>query len=313
METHSHSHSLLALALALALAGCGPSADAYPFVRGDASTVDAFRAHDTGVHADMGPPTVPNDPLENWGDAGMLGPLTGIFALEVRVNATVVVPIMTRQLYRVRIQQSGAHVRARIQACVIDLASIQGIATLAFTPGAVGAIRMHVVDIEGDYLSSTNPIGATFTPPRTTVVIGAMLTNPETDALPTMMMPTSAIDEDMDGHPGVTIDAINVIVCHNIPQQVYAAFRASINLNGMVTDINTIEGSVDPSVDQSILGISDGCLTVAENLQIMVQPGSAFTARRVDMTEDLNGDGNVSCPEIGWYAPRLFPDGYWLR
>jgi hypothetical protein len=260
----------------------------------------------------MGPPDVPRDPLEDWGDAGMPGPLSGIFALEVRVNATVVVPIMTRQLYRVRLLQTGTHVRARIQACVIDLASITGIATLAFTPAAVSAIRSHVVDVEGDYLSAASPIGATFTPPRTTVVIGAMLASPETDPLPTMMMPATAVDEDMDGHPGVTIDAINVIVCHNIPQQVYAAFRASVALTGTVTDLDTIEGSADPSVAQSVLGISDPCLTVAESLQITVQPGSAFTARRVDVTEDLNGDGNVTCPEIGWYAPRLF-GSYWLR
>lgn len=309
----SHSHSRL-VALALALAACGPSADGYAILHQDhccdAGSHDANHPRDVG-HMDVGPPVVPREPQENWGDAGVaLGPLTGIFALEVVVEANVVVDIETRQLYRVRLEQAGTHVRARIQACVIDLANISGVASLTFTPTAVDAIRMHVIDVQGDFLSNANPIGAVFTPPRITVVIGAHLANPDTDPLPTMMDPTNAFDEDGDGHPGVSIDA-TAVVCR-APQQAYAAFRATVALSGTVTDPNVFAGTADPAVDESVLGISDPCLSVANSLHILVRPGSMFHARRVGTTEDLNGDGNVTCPEIGWAGPRLFGN-YWLR
>jgi hypothetical protein len=295
------------LGLALALGACGPSRDGYPILHTDhccdGGPPDAGRM-------DAGPPDVPPEPLEAWDTTGA-GPLTGIFALEVVVNASVVVDIQTRQLYRVRLLQNGTHVRARIQACVIDLANLPRLASLSFTPGAVNAIRMHVVEEEGDFLSDANPLGAVFAPPRTTVVIGANLANPETDPLPTMMDPANAIDEDMDGHPGVSIDARDVIVCH-APQQVYAAFRASVALSGTVSDLDVFEGTADPTVDQSVLDISDGCLSVARSLAVMVKPGSVFHAHRVGDAEDLDHNGNVSCPEIGWAGARLFGD-YWLR
>ena len=306
------SSQTIAVAALLALS-CGPSRDGYAILHEDhccdAGSRDANRPHDTGVHVDSGPPDVPPEPLEDWDTTGA-GPLTGIFALEVVVLANVVVDIETRQLYRVRILQNGTNVRARIQACVIDLTTINGVASLTFAPAAEQAIRTHILDFQGDYLSDASPIGAVFSPPRATVVIGATLAMPETDPLPTMMEPALAVDEDMDGNPGVTIDA-TAVVCSG-PQQAYAAFRASVLLSGTVTDLDVFEGSAEPGVDQQVLGYSDPCLSIATSLQVMVRPGSTFHAHRVGDAEDLDHNGNVSCPEVGWAGARLFGD-YWLR
>jgi hypothetical protein len=258
---------------------------------------------------DAGPPDVPPEPLESWDTTGA-GPLTGIFALEVIVKANVVIDIETRQLYRVRLLQNGTNVRARIQACVIDLTTIQNVASLTFAPAAEAAIRTHILDFEGAYLSNANPLGAVFTPPRATVVIGANLAVPETDPLPTMMEPALAIDEDMDTHPGVSIDA-TAVVCDG-PQQAYAAFRATVALSGTVSDLDVFEGTADPTIDQQVLGYSDPCLSIASSLRVRVLPGSTFHAHRVGDAQDLDHNGNVSCPEIGWAGARLFGD-YWLR
>lgn len=300
------------VAATLALTGCGPSRDGYAVLHEehccDAGSRDANRPQDGG-RMDAGPPDVPPEPLEPWDETGA-GPLTGIFALEVVVLANVVVDLETRQLYRVRLLQNGTHVQARIQACVIDLATIRGVASLAFTPAAEAAIRTHVLDFDGDFLSQADPLGAVFTPPRATVVIGANLAMPETDALPTMATPSLAIDEDADGNPGVTIDA-TAVVCRD-PAQAFAAFRASVLLSGTVDDLDVFSGTADPSVDQSVLGYTNDCLSVATSLNVMVRPGSTFHAHRVGATEDLDGNGNVSCPEIGWAGARLFGD-YWLR
>lgn len=297
---------------ALTLAACGPSRDAYAILHEDhccdAGSFDANRPRDAG-HMDAGPPDVPPEPLEPWDETGA-GPLTGIFALEVVVLANVVVDLETRQLYRVRLLQNGTHVQARIQACVIDLATIRGVASLTFTPTAEAAIRTHILDFEGDFLSNANPLGAVFNPPRATVVIGANLAMPESDPLPTMMDPALAIDEDHDGNPGVTIDA-TAVVCRE-PAQAYASFRAGVTLSGTITDLDVFEGTAEPAVDQSVLGYSDPCLSVASSLHVVVRPGSTFHAHRVGTTEDLDGNGNVSCPEIGWAGARLFGD-YWLR
>ncbi len=287
------------------VAACGPSADAYPILH-----EGHVAARDAGpVRGDSGPPVVPPEPLEDWDTTGA-GPLSGIFSLEVTVLANVVIDLETRQLYRVRLLQNGTNVRARIQACVIDLATIHGVASLTFTPAAEDAIRSHILDFQGDFLSNANPLNAVFSPPRAIVVIGANLAMPQTDPLPTMMDPSLAIDEDHDGNPGVSIDA-TALVC-TAPQQAYAAFRATVLLNGTVTDLDAFDGTADPTVDQSVLGYTDPCLSIATTLHVTVRPGSTFRARRVGDTEDLDHNGNVSCPEIAWAGPRLFGD-YWLR
>jgi hypothetical protein len=320
MVTRTMIGSLL---LAASLVACGPSRDGYAYVRldhcpagidaGPEAICDGRDASiDVGIDTgptDGGPPIVPDEPLEDWDETGA-GPLTGIYAVEVQVLANVVVNLETRQLYRVRMLQHGTSVRVRLQACVIDLASIRGLADLHFTHDAEDAIRGHIIELEGNYLSAADPIGATFAPPRTFVTIGADLAMPDTDALPTMADPTLALDEDADGNPGVTIDA-TAVVCDE-PEQVFAAFRASIALSGVVNDVASFDGTVDPSVEQSVLGYTDPCLSVAASLVVTIRPGSMFHARRVGAAEDLDGNGNVSCPEVAWAGGPLFGD-YWIR
>jgi hypothetical protein len=304
--------ALVATVFTASLLSCGPSRDGYAFVREEHCPPDCDASTDGGIdggRTDGGPPTVPDEPLEDW-DLTDAGPLSGIFALEVAVLANVVVDLETRQLYRVRMLQHGTNVRVRLQACVIDLASIRGLADLHFTPAAESAIRSHVIELEGDYLSAADPIGATFAPPRTFVTIGADLPMPDTDPLPTMADQALALDEDLDGNPGVTIDA-TAVVC-DLPEQVFASFRASIALSGVVGDLDAFDGAVDPGVEQSVLGYTDECLRVAASLVVEIRPGSAFHARRVGAAEDLDGNGNVSCPEVAWAGGSLFGD-YWVR
>ena len=89
-----------------------------------------------------------------------------------------------------------------------------------------------------------------------------------------------------------------------------AAIRATVGMSATIEDLDRLEGAVTPTLDQSILGISDRCLTAASTIQIEILEGSRFTAIRVGDAEDLDDNGNVSCPELTWYAPRLFGD-FW--
>ena len=66
---------------------------------------------------------------------------------------------------------------------------------------------------------------------------------------------------------------------------------------------------VDPTLEQSILGISHRCLSAATTLEVEILDGSTFSAVRVGADEDIDGNGNVTCPELVWYAPRIFDEG----
>ena len=297
-----------AIAIAL-LAGCGPSAGDYPFVRGEGCEEGCDP--DAGVDAgggDAGPPVIPDEPLEDWDETGA-GPLTGIFAVEVTIPARAVVDVETRQIYRLRILQRDETTRLRITPCRFSLPSVPSVATLTIPARLEEVLRSLSIENEGAFLSAADPIGATLTAPPTVVVLGAALSDPATDPLPTEGDPATAIDQDEDGHPGVTVDA-ETVLCRTPPDQIYLALRASVAMTAVVDDLDRFAGDVTPSLDQSVLGISDRCLTAASTLEIEILEGSAFGAVRVGGGEDLDGNGNVSCPEIGWYAARLFGD-YW--
>jgi hypothetical protein len=297
---------LLVLSL---LAACGPSADDYPYLRDEHDPDGGPMTIDAGPPADAGPPDIPDEPLEDWDTTGG-GPLTGIFAVEVTVNLNVVIDIEARQLYRLRILQDGTSLRTKTQPCVIDLPTVSGVAELSLPPALERVLRSKAIEDEGDFLSMADPVGAIFDPPASALVLGAELASPLTDPLPTMDDLATAVDEDEDGQPGVTVDA-RTILCRE-PEQAYAAIRAIADLSGTVEDLDTITGGVAPGLDQSILATSDPCLAAASTLVITVREGSSFRAIRVGDAEDYDMNGNVSCPEIAYYAAPLFGD-HWLR
>jgi hypothetical protein len=301
---------MVRLALAIVLLGCGPSADGYPFLREagcerpcepDAGIPDA------GMN-DSGPPEIPEEPLEAWDETGA-GPLTGIFAVEVVIPARAIVELETRQIYRLRILQRAEQTRLLISPCKFSLPSIPSAATLTIPPRLEDVLRSIAIDREGAFLSQADPVGATIMTPQVFVVLGADLAMPETDPLPTEDMPAGALDQDADGMPGVTIDA-STVLCRTAVEQIYAALRASVTMSATIDDLDRFEGTVMPTLEQTVLGISHRCLTAASTLEIEILDGSTFTAIRVGEAQDIDGNGNVSCPEMGHNAGRLFGE-YW--
>ncbi|MBZ0120785.1 MAG: hypothetical protein K8H88_27575 [Sandaracinaceae bacterium] len=295
--------------------GCGPSAGAYPFVREagceqgcdpDSGARDAGVA-DAGPPVDAGPPAIPDEPLEDW-DTTDQGPLSGVFAVEVLIPARAVIDLETRQIYRLRLLQRGQDVRVRITPCRFSLPSVPGVATLVIPPRLEEVLRSLAIEDQGQFLSAPDPIGATLAPPRTTIVLGAELTDPVADPLPTRDAQSSAIDQDTDGEPGVTV-GVDTGLCRS-PEELYAALRASVALSARIEDVDRFSGTVDPTLDQSVLGVSHRCLNAAASLQIELVDGATFTAVRVGDGQDLDMNGNVSCPEIAWAAVPLFGE-YW--
>jgi hypothetical protein len=79
-----------------------------------------------------------------------------------------------------------------------------------------------------------------------------------------------------------------------------------VKLSGKVVTPDRIDGKADVTLDESVVGMSDDCLTSAAQIKILVQPGSTIKAVRVGDAEDLDHNGNVSCPELAIGAEKLF-------
>ncbi len=291
----------------VALAACGPSASDVPFLREAGDHCPLGGCVDSSILAlDDGGDPITWDPLEEWdgGDAG--GPLSGIFAVEATVLARAGVEVQSKQLYRLRILQQGAWIHQKTTLCSLSLPSISGTVTLAIPDNLRTLIRSRSTETEGTYLSTDQIIQAKYLPPPFLQVFGASLANPATDPLPTMDSGV-ATDDDGDGLPGVTLIA-NTIVCSVNPQKLYVALRVSGELGGTVQTPDIITGLAQIHLDESVVGYSDPCLSVASMIKISVEPNSPFRAQRVGAAQDLNGDGNVSCPEIVDTAATVFPD-----
>ena len=119
-----------------------------------------------------------------------------------------------------------------------------------------------------------------------------------------------ALDQDDDGQPGVTV-AADTVLCR-APGELYLSLRATVDMSATIDDLDRIEGSVAPTLEQSVLGVSDRCLNAAASLDIELLDGSTFTALRTDETQDYDDNGNVSCPEMNLYAESLFGD-FWAQ
>lgn len=291
----------------LLLSACGPSAEDYAPLRTERLDGGPDAGPDSGPQ-DGGPPAIPDEPLEEWDTTGA-GPLTGIFAIEVVIPAMVtVVEVEARQLFRLRIVQRGRSLRMRVTPCKIHLPAVEGLAELSIPPALEATLREKSVEDEGDFLSADDPIGARFTPPPAVLVLGATLADPIADPLPTPEDPGAAVDEDGDGNPGVSVDA-ETVLCRST-EQAFLALRAVARLSATIDDVDAFEGDVEPDLEWSILGTTHECLEPARDIAIEIVEGSAFRAVRLGESEDLDGNGNVTCPEIGWAAVPLFGEAW---
>lgn len=297
----------LALGLgALALAHCGPK-DEVPVLRDDHCPVKG--CSDAGSQGDGGPLVIPPEPLEPWDTTGE-GPLSGIFAVETTINARVGIPVATRQIFRLRIVQKGKSLQQKTTLCAFKLPKVEGVATLVIPPALQELMATKHVETSGEFLSSESVVGALYQPPPSLLVVGATLKDPVKDKLPTKDDLTKAIDEDGDQNPGVTLLASVVTCGEDKFEKLYVALRTGVKLSGKVITPDRIEGKADVDLDQSVLGFSDDCLTTAAQINILVEPGSPFRAIRVGQAEDIDQNGNVSCPELGANAGKLF-GSYW--
>ena len=139
--------------------------------------------------------------------------------------------------------------------------------------------------------------GLHFVTPWITSVNGARLEDPESDPLPTRADDPRVVDQDGDGKPGLTVRVS--IMGGLIGGDVYVVQRDRSKLSGTVVSPDEVEGLVEWSSEQSVLGASDSFLlggTAAHSDPIAEH--SYFRARRVDDA--------TSCADLRLMAGTLF-------
>ena len=288
-----------AVGVFVAAAACGPdAANDKPLRSTHACLPGACLEAAAPPTGDSGPG---NTALEPWPDESA-GPRSGIYAALAVVGATVSIEKVTlKLLFRLRILTTGTITKQSTTLCAFKLPSVPGVATLVIPPLLQNVIQENSdVVAQGDYLSSMGD----YKPPPFLLVLGAKLKNPATDMLPTMADLSGEWDEDHDGHPGVTVDA-TVALC-SASQELYVALRTGGTLSGKVTGTDTIDGTMNLFEEESVLGYSNMCLSIASSITPKLTPNSPFHAQRLADEAELHTSGNVTCSDIVAKAPALF-------
>ena len=96
-----------------------------------------------------------------------------------------------------------------------------------------------------------------FDQPTYIEVRGAVLENPQTDALPIDAEDSRVVDQDQDGFPGMTIQ-VNLLGF--ISAQIYVVQRVQYALSGTVISPTRIEGSIDWIDEQIVLAATNSML-----------------------------------------------------
>jgi hypothetical protein len=118
--------------------------------------------------------------------------------------------------------------------------------------------------------------------PVYTEVRGATLADPETDPLPRDPYDPRVVDQDGDGHPGMTIP---VTVAGLVHGDTYVVHRLRYSLDGKVIDANTVAGRIDWTSEQNVLAATDLILTLPYSAAPHPDPTRhVFVMERVDET-----------------------------
>jgi hypothetical protein len=310
MRPRGTIHVVIALASAAAVACGGPKAG-----RPDAEI--------------FGEQCVPGGTFDLDGRAAV----QGILNVHVDASGLVEVDTTAELLIAMDVVQTGTSVAVTASACAIQIPDvpIQG----QEKPIHLEVTQQTVDSVSGvagsASLSSPDQVCATFKSGLFVIVLGALFDQseiataplPEADSTgyfrfcpPSADTPCSlaigsscACDQESDTRPGATLLAYNVPAVNL--DQIYATLRTEFSLDGQVFSSDKVEGEIDATIEQGILGChkTDGNLCDASevgavknlNPKITQQPGnpSRFRAARVPV--------GTTCAQIVQMKDQLFP------
>jgi hypothetical protein len=254
--------------LALACVGA-PTAWAQNTVEGMLSSASTMGAS-AWVAAGTAAPSIPEPAFEGPALDGTWGQVF-VTTTETRVPVLGTIRSVTTALLVMEVTQDQDWVQISRSVCAIDVDSGTAVVNTTIPAAFVRAIpesrsTVQLVERDAEWTLSGWSL---------TEVVGMALDQPSTEMLPTSADDPRVTDADGDGHPGVTVQVRGIV-----RGEVYVAQRGISTLSTTVVDENTIDGQVNWSAQQVVLGASNRML-LGENDARPSSRGNYFSSRRV--------------------------------
>jgi hypothetical protein len=221
------------------------------------------------------------------------------FAMKLRVSTLMpgiwnpdnLEEVRTTSYLRVDWIRDGAEVMWTEELCDINSTEAHGAQT-SFPRAFISSMPQR------DRFASLSEaeVGATFETETYLSLDGVELDEAWTDTLPTSSGDPRIFDQDSDGHAGITIHVDAGIVAGDI----YVVQRSQYQMTGLVVAQDRIEAYIDYDADQSILGASNGVLTMVE---VEPQRNPDSTASYVIFQQV---DDDTTCSDIKAAGESLF-------
>ncbi len=184
-------------------------------------------------------------------DVGLSGTWAGLKILSDSATFPLVggVARTTTLVQRLAIAQAGSALIISGTYCAADFDNGPSLTTV-IDPEFV--CSLDAVVVEGSVDASSTP--TRFAQSWSTELHGVRLDDPEGDSLPTSAGDPRVFDQDRDGKPGITVHAC---AFGGIIGDVYVVERLRTRLEGEAVSPDRIEGRVEGTVEQVILGATN--------------------------------------------------------
>jgi len=215
---------------------------------------------------------------------GPLPNLSGRWAMLQVTSQIGAIPLLgertraTSSLLLLDVHQDGLAIRAQESACSMTIDN----GTALVETEIPEEFLLSLPQITWTAALEPSAEGLGFVRPWVTSVSGARLADTENDPLPTSAGDPRVFDQDGDGKPGLTV---RVQVMGLIRGEVYVVQRDRSRLSGTVVSPDAIDGLVEWTSEQSVLGVSNPFLAGGTASRIdPVAEHSFFRARRIGET-----------------------------
>src|SRR5690606_25075279 len=176
-------------------------------------------------------------------------PLSGTYIFLQKTTSVTKMPVLsdvvatTRAVSIQELNFDGTWLRGKGELCSIDLESSSKLVKTTLPP----AFRRALPPVQVDARISSEDGLRRFTQAAQTLVLGANLTNKESDPLPTDVNDKRVTDDDDDGKPGVTVQVSGIV-----NGQIYLVQRSTSRLDGHATE-GGFHGRIRFTNEQKIL------------------------------------------------------------
>lgn len=215
--------------------------------------------------------------------AQALPDLSGVWVFAQVIAETVELPLIgTRartatSFVRTVIVQDGSALTALEHNCATHIDYGTSLVKTVIPPGFLESLGVNERPGTLSWVHRDGAAVVEIVLPWDTQIAGARLEDPETDPLPAQADDPRVIDQDGDGHPGVSV---HVEILALIKGEIYVTQRNWTRLVGTLIAPDTIRGTIEWTAEQTVLGASSSWLA-QDQLGTPDRERSFFIAKRI--------------------------------